>query len=342
MNHPALAASNPVSCGRRRRVRRALLRRAAATAAAGLLLAAAAAQDATLPPIFKQARVNLLPARTVAELPRGTFLENLVFDREGIGYISSHLDGVVHRLGSDGRLSPMATLPGKLAGVALDAADGLVIAGSDTAGRSVLFGIDRAGRARVVATLPQAIFLNGLARLAGDVYLVADSYKGAIWRVDLGTGAASVWMQDARLARLDERNPTPGVNGIKIDGGRVWLSNTAQQSLFTVAVREDGSAGALQLRCAGLNVDDFVVNADGSLFAATHVYNSVIHIAPGCAVTVLADAGSGTVGSTAVALGRGPSDKGQLYVTTNGGLFLPPAGGVEAAKLVQLRVDVLR
>jgi sugar lactone lactonase YvrE len=168
---------------------------------------------------------------------------------------------------------------------------------------------------------------------------VADSYKGAIWRVDLARGEAAVWLEHELLSRSNEQNPTPGVNGIKIDKNRVLVSNTAKQLLIAIAMNPDGSAGVPQVLHQSLNIDDFAIDADGSILAATHVYNSLIRIAPDGAVTTIAGPAQGMVGSTAVAFGRSPDDRRQLYVTTNGGMFLPPAGGVEPGKMVRVSLD---
>jgi hypothetical protein len=46
----------------------------------------------------------------------------------------------------------------------------------------------------------------------------------------------------------------------------------------------------------------------------------------------------GVVGSTAVAFGRHANDAHCLYCVTNGGMFLPPSGGVMPAHVVRLDV----
>jgi len=303
------------------------------------LAGSAAAQDPGLPPIFKETPVTLRAARTVAELPKNTFLENLVVDAKGVVFVNSHLDGTVYRYGADHKLAKFATVPGKIAGIALDSKGSLVVSGADEAGQAALFRIGAGGHVQRAASLPQAIFLNGMVRQRAEVYLVADSYKGAIWRVDLASGEAAVWLQHELLSRTSEQNPTPGVNGIKLHKGRVLVSNTAKQLLIAIAINPDGSAGVPRVLHQSLNIDDFAIDADGSILAATHVYNSLVRIAPDGAVTTIAGPAQGMVGSTAVAFGRLPAERRQIYVTTNGGMFLPPAGGLEPGKLVQVSLD---
>lgn len=295
-----------------------------------------------LPPIFKDTPQALRVARKVAELPPPAFLENIVFDAKGNGYLTSHLDGTVHRLALDGSLSKFAVAPGKIAGIALDGAGHLVLSGADAAGQAVIFRVTAAGKVSVAARLPEAIFLNGIVHDTGARFLVVDSYKGLIWQVDLGNGTAAVWLQGELLSRLDDKNPTPGVNGIKLDRHRVVVSNTARQLLLAIPRAADGRAQMPKVLHERVNVDDFVVDRDGSILAATHVYNSLIRIAADGAVSVLAGAADGMVGSTAVAFGRAKGDRRHLYVTTNGGLFLPPPGGVEGGKVVQVSVDQRR
>ncbi len=303
---------------------------------------AAVGQQGNLPPIFKDAPLELRVTRTVAELPPPTFLESLVFDAAGTGYVTSHLDGTVYRLARDGSLRKFAVAPGKIAGITLDMDGHLVLSGADAAGQAVIFRVAPSGAVSVVARLPEAEFLNGIVHDTGERFLVADSYKGLIWQVDLKTGAATVWLQHELLARVDDKNPTPGANGIKLDKQRVLVSNTARQLLLAVPRAGNGQTRKPTILHERLNVDDFVVDRDGSILAATHVYNSLIRIAPGGRVSVLAGADDGMVGSTAVAFGRAEQDRRHLYVSTNGGLFLPPPGGVQGGKVVRVSVDQAR
>lgn len=302
----------------------------------GLVVGAARAQAPQLPPIFDGVPVKLLPARTVAELPPNTFLENLVFDARGRAYVNSHEDGVVYRYTAGGKLEAFARVPGKVAGIALHPKQGLLVSGADAGGRATVFAISQAGRVKVAGVLPDAIFLNGMARLAGDIYLIADSYKGVIWRFDARSGRSSVWLAHALLARADDKNPMPAANGLKVRGRTVWVSNTARQTLLKVPVDASGRAGEPVVVRERVNIDDFVIDSDGTLYGTTHIYNSLIRIAPDGAVTTVAGAEQGMTGSTAVAFGSARGDRRRLYVTTNGGMFMPPPGGVQPARLVQI------
>jgi hypothetical protein len=50
-------------------------------------------------------------------------------------------------------------------------------------------------------TLPDAVFLNGITPLSGTQYLTADSYRGAIWQIDVAQRRASIWLEHPLLAR---------------------------------------------------------------------------------------------------------------------------------------------
>lgn len=300
-----------------------------------LLLVAAGTAQAALPDIFAVAGQRLVPATTVAQMPPNTFLENLVVDGKGRVFVTSHDDGRILRL-AGGRLEPFARTGSKVAGLALGRGDALVATGVDPAGAPTVFRID--ARGVVTARLPVtgAQFLNGLTAIDADRYLVADSYKGAIWLVDLNRGTSHVWLQDALLSRADEKSPFPAANGVQRRGNRVWISNTAKQLLLTVDIRANGSPGTLRVLHERVNIDDFVVLRDDTVIAATHVYDSLVRIAKDGNVVIVAGAEQGMTGSTAVAVGRTKADAGYAYVTTNGGMFMPPPSGVQPARLVRV------
>ena len=297
---------------------------------------AALAQAPQLPPIFQNVPLALMPARTVAELPPMTFLENLVFDRQGRAYVTSHEDGTLYRYSAGGRLQLFARVPGKVAGIALHPSKGLLVSGADASGRATVFAVSLTGRVSVVGTLPDAIFLNGLAQLDADIYLIADSYKGVVWRFNASNGQATEWLAHPLLSRADTNNPIPAANGLKIRHRTVWVSNTARQTLLAVPVLASGAAGVPRVVKNQVKFDDFAIDDDGTIYGATHVYNSLIRMAPDGTLATVATAEQGMTGSTAVAFGRAQGDRRRLYVTTNGGMFLPPLSGVGPARLVQL------
>jgi hypothetical protein len=84
-------------------------------------------------------------------------------------------------------------------------------------------------------------------------------------------------------------------------------------------------------------IDDFAIDPAGNLYGTTHVFNSVVRIAPDGSMTTIAQAEQGMTGSTALAFGTG-SDCASVYVVTNGGMTLPPPEGVQSAEVVRLEI----
>lgn len=80
-------------------------------------------------------------------------------------------------------------------------------------------------------------------------------------------------------------------------------------------------------------LDDFIFDAAGNLYGATHIYNSIVKISPDKQVTIIAEQPQGMSGSTACAIKK-TSTGYTLYVCTNGGMYLPPSTGIEESKIV--------
>ena len=145
----------------------------------------------------------------------------------------------------------------------------------------------------------------------------------------------------AAFSRRAADNRNPGVNGLKVFGGHLYASNSDRAHIVRVPLSADGlrPVGRPEPFVEGLMADDFAFDQRGNLYLATHPLNSVVRIAPdGRDIAVLGTAEQGLAGSTAVAFGRGPADRDAIYVTTNGGMFLPPPTGAVPAELVRLRV----
>ncbi len=96
-------------------------------------------------------------------------------------------------------------------------------------------------------------------------------------------------------------------------------------------------AGTPELFLDKLNLDDFAIDDDGTIYATTHIYNSVLKITQEGKITIIGEAEQGLAGSTAVAFGKN-NDKNSIYVTTNGGMSLPLPGGVQAGRVAKIKV----
>ena len=292
-----------------------------------------------LPPIFANVLEVSVHAKTIAEFPLNTFLENIAVAADGTLFITSYEEAKIYQVTPAGAVSEHAKIPSSAAGMAFDQQGNLLVAGVSENKIPTLFRIHH-GTVETIVSLPNAIFLNGMVHLANERYLIADSYKGAIWEVNITTKTAQIWLQDDRLARSDANHPFPAVNGLKIYDDTLYATNTQRQQLIRISINRSGTAGIPDRWLTNVNLDDFAFDVNGSLYATTHVYNSVVRISPDGGITTIATAEQGVVGSTALAFGRTAADQTAIYVTTNGGMSLPLPTGLEPAKLVRLDVGV--
>lgn len=292
-----------------------------------------------LPDIFATTPSDPAPAQTIAEFPVGTFLESIAVTPDNTLFITSHLDGKIWRIGADRQPVLHSTIAGKATGLALLPNGDLLMSGWDAQEVSCLFQIGADGTASLVTPLPDAQFLNGMTLLDAEHLLIADSYRGAIWVYHLAEKTVALWFAHPELARSTPAQTFPAVNGLKLYNGVLHASNTEKMQLVKIPVVE-GQPGQPQVFVAPINLDDFAFDQQGNLYGTTHVYNSVVKIAPDGTVTTIAGLEAGMAGSTALAFGRSATDQTRIYVVTNGGMSLPPASGQEPAKLVQLEVGI--
>jgi sugar lactone lactonase YvrE len=288
-----------------------------------------------LPPIYDRTPVEIKATSCVAELPTGTFLENIAIGEGGTLYVNSYLEGKVYRIDSDNKPRLWASVDGTIAGIALNPDGSALLSGWIKGKVPAVFAVTPGGRTEILAELDGGMFPNGVVRIAAGRFLVADSYKGVIWEVNTETRSATVWLADELLARGDAADPTPAVNGVKLFGGVLYASNTAKQLLLKVPLI-NGQAGRPEVALKSIGLDDFDFDEAGVLYGATHVYNSLIRVSRDGNVTVLAGLAQGMAGSTAVAFSA--AGGGQVFVTTNGGMSMPPPGGVQTGKVVQVKL----
>jgi sugar lactone lactonase YvrE len=293
-----------------------------------------------LPPLYENTPEELAPAHSIARFPINTFLESIAIDDDGTLFITSHEEGKILRLHPNGTQSIHAEISGKIVGLAWGDRGALLVTGWDETGIPSIFKVSRRGKVKVLATLPDAMFLNGLTKLTGDRYLIADSYRGAIWELDARRGEVKIWLEHPFLARSMSENATPGVNGLKIFSEVLYASNSDKAHLVKIPLQRDFSAGEPKIFLDNAVIDDFAFDREGNLYGATHIFNSVVRISPEGAIAIIATEKQGVTGSTAVAFGHRESDRTSIYIVTNGGMFLPPATGIVAAEVVRLDVGI--
>lgn len=211
------------------------------------------------------------------------------------------------------------------------------------------FKVDGDGKATTSATVskvvdvPDALFLNGSALLNRDegIILLADSILGAVHRLQISSAKVDVWIQHKSLEKVTDHPLLPGVNGIKVYKGALYLSNTDAKTFLRAPIDGSGaSTGEVKLLQQKLNVDDFAFDTDGSSYLTTHVFQSVVKLRGHGARTRIAGGPDDRTcaGTTAAAFGRTEADRTCLYVTTTGGMSYPVDGELGPARL--LKIDV--
>ena len=278
-------------------------------------------------------------AKILKAFPVKTFLESIVATPDGAFLVSSYPDGKIYRIDSRGESKLFAQIDGTIAGLALQCPGDLLVNGWAGGKEPTVFKVSKAGKPELLLKLDGGIFPNGWSHLKGSRFLLADSFKGVIWEVDVAKKTARVWLQDQLLSRVDDKSEIPGVNGLKIFADSLYASNGQRQMLLRIPLTPEREPKTPQIFVKDLVIDDFAFDTKGNLYGATHTHNSVVKVSPKGEITTLAGIEEGLAGSTAVAFGRGQKDSDSIFVTTNGGMSLPPPGGVQPGRVVRLKVD---
>ncbi|MBS7788573.1 hypothetical protein KTR66_01125 [Roseococcus sp. SDR] len=265
--------------------------------------------------------------RVVALYPSGHFLENLMLRPDGAVLFTSYFAREVGIWSEAAGQAVFARIEGHPVSLA-HGTEGPVLAlhgvpfteGARLAGSGAVLQLSRDGRPGRRIPLPEAGFLNGMARLSDNIYLIADSGLGRIWRLDLTAGTATPWLAVPDMAPDPGRPGLPGVNGLQIAGNALYFSNSARPGIWRVMLGTDGApAGAAQRVATLPGVDDFVVLPSGGFLAATHG-DVVLRVAANGAVTPLIETPD-IAGCTAVALAPRPGGGLLLYISASGGLL---------------------
>ncbi len=320
---------------------RTLLTAVLATLGAATLTWAAEPQ---FKPLYQDSARTIVPSRTVHSEGKGVFLENIVALGDGSFAVTSLFDGRILRVAADGATTVLATVPGHASGIERDGQGGLVVGGWGQDERRVLWRVTSDGSVSELVPLPEAAMPNGITTLRPGVLLVADSVKGLIWRVDIAAKTVSVWKADVLLGGFNpEVKPAiPAVNGLKLHRGHVYASNMSLNHFVRIKVQPDGSPGAAEVYAKDVFADDFAIDAQGRIYATTHAYDSVVRIDANRKPTVIGQRAQGLQGATALAFGRDVKGRQELVVVTNGGVYVPPAWGIEDAKVVRLTLPAAR
>jgi hypothetical protein len=310
---------------------------------------------------------------TMAQFPKGYFLENLAVRKDGSVLITAVLQKelwCVPVRQADELAKPVLvhTFDHLITAVIEVEPDVFVLVLSDgyTTHESHLAQIDLNGWTFQDPIEPVIIYsftdyrvrgLNGGCLVGPGVMLLADCFAALIWRVDLSAGGhaatARVWAADDTMAPDPDSEiappPQPGINGIHYGPtlGYVWYTSTAQKVFMRIPVHPAtfDPSGDAEFVAAIDGADDFVIDeARGFGYLARHRPSTIdrVPLQPRHGSEVRHIAGDPfnplLVGPSSAAWRRGPDDYGHFaYVTTDGGTTaLPPDGILRNASLLRL------
>jgi sugar lactone lactonase YvrE len=230
--------------------------------------------------------VPLSDAREVAHFDVNALQqpENITLEPGGAADVTFNRGRQVARVGTDGSVSILATLPAPASGTAavsgiVRGKDGSLYVNYNAGSQSGIWRIAPGGGTPVqVVAMPEVKVLNGLALDRGEGVLYAtDSTRGTVWKVSLKSGTASLWAQGAELAA--SKSPGFGANGIKIHDAAVWVSNTDRGTLLRIPIDAHGTAGAVTTVAQGLTaIDDFAFTGDGDTVVVAQNYVSEVSL----------------------------------------------------------------
>lgn len=313
---------------------------------------------------------NSTKLTTVAAFPEGSFLENLavrhdgsilitILNRKEVWYLPAPRDELP--------VEPMLVhkFPYMTMGIVETEPDIFYVCTSDVYAthESTLERIDLRNWTPGNEIQPECVLnfgeqggaLNGACLVAPGVILIADSFAGLIWRVDLAedgmSGTASVWLQHESMS-VDPNNtftpPQPGINGVRYDSktGFLYYTSTQRKLFMRVPIdpKTQAPLGSPEFVAGGTMGDDFSIDEKaGVAYVTTHRENTIDRVVLGVNnATWESVAGEPfdelIIGPSSVAWGRGPGEYGHVaYVTTDGGTTaLPPDGTLRSAKVLRV------
>jgi hypothetical protein len=300
---------------------------------------AAAIYFKTSIPAHDEPGLHRLPTRVLATWPVGTFVENIHARADGSLLVSVHSAGEIQRWREGQGLDAFARLPASPAAINAHPESGVVVVGGSVGAEPhCVWHVDAGGYVREVARVSNALFFNGATLFFPGELLVAEAILGRIYHIDLTTGASRVWFSHELLAKITAEVMLPGVNGIKMFGRHVYVTNTDRALFLRIGFDERGAPGPIEIVAERLRADDFAFARDGNAYLTTHIHNSLLQLAPDGPRVNVAGLADGMAGSTAITFGASAGMASSVYVTTTGGVLSPVDVVVQPAKLI--RVDV--
>ena len=173
-----------------------------------------------------------------------------------------------------------------------------------------------------VAAFPKAGFLNGMAALSDDVVLIADSYLGGIWSLNLTSGAKDLLFTD--LSMNGTAAIATGINGVRVPGdGWMYYTNSAKGTLNRIPIDSQTGAktGEAEVLADGFTgPDDLEINLEPlEAYLCNGALNELLRVPLNGKgeIEVVAE----LPGPTSVRWGGYPGGGKVLYASTIGGLL---------------------
>lgn len=195
-----------------------------------------------------------------------------------------------------------------------------------TPGSYAVWTVDLRGKVpkiRKIAAVPSAGMLNGLVALPGArVVLAADSVNGAVYKIDLRSGNATIALAGDAFAAPPPPAYPLGVNGVHLKASSLYFTNTGAGTYSRIAIHPDGTAaGPVETLRDDLELpDDFALSPNGLAYTTVNQIRSIVAIdTKGARVQIAGGANSIQFATpTAAQFGRTVSDRTTVYVTTGG------------------------
>ena len=271
------------------------------------------------------------------------FPESIRIDKEGNTYLSMLLTGEIRKIAPDGTQSTLAVLgsgptafPGRrLTGLAVDAPGNVYAALNDVPATRGVWRISRDGSMELMAALPFAGMVNGLAFDSRGNLFVSDSLGGRIYKVDRD-GVITAWSIDPFLAGA---TPTAcgqfpagpaGANGLAFDNhGDLFAANSTLGAIVRIPVASDGAAQVADYlvapTCELWGADGIAFDNRDNLYLAVNIQGKIVRIDPaGNMDTVAARPDDGLSVPSDMAFGTGMGNRKQVFITN---FAVPPLGG---------------
>ncbi len=157
---------------------------------------------------------------------------------------------------------------------------------------------------------------------AGNMY-IADGLRSRVYRLPAGwTPGLSEVEEWASGPDLDSESPgAPGVNGLKVFEGDLYVSVSGGIKLLRIPILSDGSAGTPIEMYMGVIGDDFALDVDGNVWMTSHPMNGIVLMRPDGTSRLMYDYLDELWGPTSAVFGTDLGDTTTLYTVNDGNIF---------------------